>query len=43
VRKNFGRVTVGKGLWEGFETGWVYIGAGKIVSRLGYTVTRFLC
>jgi len=43
LRENFGRVTVGKRVWEGFETGWVFIGAGKIVSRLGYTVTRFSC
>jgi len=41
LRKKFGRVTVGKWMWEGFETGWLSIGTGKIASRLGFTVTRF--
>jgi len=28
-------------MWGGFETGWIFIGTGKIASRLGFTVTRF--
>jgi len=28
-------------MWEVFETGWVFIGSGKIASQLGFTVTRF--
>ena len=30
-------------MWEVFEAGWVFIGSGKIASRLGFTVTRFEC
>jgi len=37
-----GRVTVGKRVWEVLRYEGLFIGTGKIVSRLGFTVTRFL-
>jgi len=44
LRKIFGRVTVGKGCGKKSESGWVYIGTGKIASfflKTTKTVARF--